>query len=250
MAGRAAGQNATAGEVGEYASSMHGTVSATGVADAGANGPPVASPVVCTLTAASATFQNLQSVFVTGTVFTGASANVNYFICNFNPTTLTFNLCSTLAKAVAAQNGTGAPDINNTVIGTGTLTYHQGAYLASTTAQDVMGLQLSAGDWDVEASLFAVNVASASNTAWQAWVAQVGASAAPTTAATIFATGSAQRDVPTAGLAAANTAAVWATKRIRISMAAAGGYVALACAATFTGAQINPQGFIQARRMA
>lgn len=245
IVGSSTNDSAPAGEIGEYVSNQHATVSATGVANTGTNGPAVASPVVMTLVAASASFQNGQSVFLTGTVGTGLVANTNYYICNFNPTTLTFNLASTLAKAMAVP---ATPDMNVTVIGSGTTTIHQGSYATSTTAVDVMGLALSAGDWEVEASLFAVNVASASMTAWQAWIAQVGASSAPTTAANIFAQGSAQRDVATAGLAAANTACVMAPKRIRVSLSAAG-YVALACAITFTGAQINPQGFIQARRM-
>ena len=247
IVGSSTNDSAPAGEIGEYQQNIMGTVSATGIALTGTNGPPVASPVVCTLVAldSGATFANGQSVFLTGTVGTGLVANTNYYVCNFNPATLTFNLASTLAKAMAVP---ATPDLNNTVIGSGTTTIHQGSYATSTTAVDVMGLVLSPGDWEVEASIFAVNVASASMTAWQAWIAQVGASAAPTTAATIFAQGSAQRDVPTAGLAAANTACVMAPKRIRVSLSAAG-YVALACALTFPGAQINPQGFIQARRM-
>ena len=245
LVGSSAADSAPTGTIGEYLSNTHGTVSATGVANTGTNGPAVASPVVMTLVAASPTFQNGQSVFLTGTVGTGLVANTNYYICNYNPVTLTFNLASTLAKAMAVPP---TPDMNVTVIGSGTTTIHQGSYATSTTAADVMGLALSPGDWEVEASVFAVNVASASMTAWQVWLAQVGASAAPTTAATIFAQGSVQRDVPTAGLAAANTADVWPTRRVRVSLAAAG-YVALAYAATFTGAQINPQGFIQARRM-
>ena len=245
IVGSSTNDSAPAGEIGEYVSSQHATVSATGVANTGTNGPAVASPVVMTLVAASASFQNGQCVFLTGTVGTGLVANTNYYVCNFNPATLTFNLASTLAKAMAVP---ATPDLNVTIIGSGTTTIHQGSYATSTTAVDVMGLALSPGDWEVESSIFAVNVASASMTAWQAWIAQVGASSAPTTAATIFAQGSAQRDVPTAGLAAANTACVMAPKRIRVSLSAAG-YVALACAITFTGAQINPQGFIQARRM-
>ena len=243
--GSTTNDTALPGEIGEYAQTVMNTVSATGVANTGTNGPAVASPVVMTLVAASASFQNGQCVFLTGTVGTGLVANTNYYVCNFNPATLTFNLASTLAKAMAVP---ATPDLNVTVVGSGTTTIHQGSYATSTTAVDVMGLALSPGDWEVEASIFAVNVASASMTAWQAWIAQVGASSAPTTAATIFAQGSAQRDVPTAGLAAANTACVMAPKRIRVSLSAAG-YVALACAITFTGAQINPQGFIQARRM-
>lgn len=241
--------SATAGEVGEYLSNMHGTVSATGIADAGANGPPVASPVVCTLTAwdTGNTFGNLQSVFLTGTVGTGLVANTNYFVCNFNPSTLTFNLASTLAKAVAAQNGTGAPDMNVTVVGSGTTTYHQGSYATSTSANDIMGMILTPGDWDVEANVFAVYVSSASVTKWQAWLAQVGASSAPTTAATIFAQGAIESQTATANTA--NTTGLWTLPTVRVSVPAAGAYVALAYNATFSVAQVNPQGFIRARRV-
>lgn len=249
IVGSTTNDSAPAGEIGEYVFNQMTTVSATGVANTGTNGPVVASPVVMTLVAASASFQNLQSVFLTTatTVFTGASANTNYFICNYNAATLTFNLCSTLAKAVAVQLGTGVPDINNTVLGSGTLTIHQGSYATSTTAADIMGLQLSAGDWDIDAMVFPTYVASASVTAWQLWLAQVGASAAPTTSANAFAQGLAQSQVATANTA--NTTGLWTTSgTLRVSLAAAG-YVALAYQATFSVAQINPQGFIRARRV-
>ena len=241
--------SASAGEIGEYQQNIMGTVSATGIANTGTNGPAVASPVVMTLTAldTGATFANLQSVFLTGTVGTGLVANTNYFVCNFNPVTLTFNIASTLAKAVAVQLGTGVPDMNVTVVGSGTTTIHQGSYATSTNAADIIGLQLSAGDWDVDAMVFPVYVSSASVTAWQVWLAQIGASAAPATSALCFAQGLNQSQVATANTA--NTTGLWTTSgTLRISLSAAG-YVALAYVATFSAAQINPQGFIRARRV-
>lgn len=242
IAGTTTNDSAQAGSIGEYLVTKMDTVSATGVADAGTNGPPVASPVLCTLTAASPSFANLQSVFLTGTVFTGASANTNYFITNYNAAAGTFNLSSTLALAAA-----GTPDINNTVIGTGTLTYHQGSYAASTTAADVMGLALSAGDWDVEAAVFNVLVSTAQLTVMAAWLAPAGGSALPTTSALQFSEGLFQTGTVTyTTLGAMPVAPI--NGPIRVSLSAPG-YVALAYKNTFGTAQVNPQGFIRARRV-
>ena len=249
--GSTTNDSALPGEIGEYAQTAMNTVSATGIALTGTNGPPVASPVVCTLTAWDSTksFANLQSVFLTSasSVFTGASANTNYYVCNFNPATLTFNLASTLAKAVAAQNGTGVADINNTVIGTGTLTVHQGSYGTSTSAADVCGLALTPGDWDVDAVVANVLVSTAQLTVVAAWLAQVGGSSLPTTSANIFAQGLFQTGTVTyTTLGAMPLAPIAGTLRISLLTP---GYVALACQNTFSTAQVNPQGFIRARRV-
>ena len=246
IVGTTTNDSAPAGEIGEYVSSMHGTVSATGIALVGTNGPPVASPVVCTLVAldSGATFANGQSVFLTGTVGTGLVANTNYFVCNFNPATLTFNLASTLAKAMAVP---ATPDMDVTVIGSGTTTVHQGVYGTSTTAADVMGLALSAGDWDVDAVVANVLVSTAQLTVVAAWLAQVGGSSLPTTSASIFAQGLFQTGTVTyTTLGAMPLAPIAGTLRISLS---APGYVALACKNTFGTAQVNPQGFIRARRV-
>ena len=246
IVGTTTNDSAPAGEIGEYVSSMHGTVSATGIALVGTNGPPVASPVVCTLVAldSGATFANGQSVFLTGTVGTGLVANTNYFVCNFNPATLTFNLASTLAKAMAVP---ATPDMDVTVIGSGTTTIHQGVYGTSTTAADVMGLALSPGDWDVDAVVANVLVSTAQLTVMAAWLAQVGGSSLPTTSASIFAQGLFQTGTVTyTTLGAMPLAPIAGTLRISLS---APGYVALACKNTFGTAQVNPQGFIRARRV-
>ena len=246
IVGTTTNDSAPAGEIGEYVSSMHGTVSATGIALTGTNGPPVASPVVCTLVAldSGATFANGQSVFLTGTVGTGLVANTNYFVCNFNPATLTFNLASTLAKAMAVPP---TPDMDVTVIGSGTTTIHQGVYGTSTTAADVMGLALSPGDWDVDAVVANVLVSTAQLTVMAAWLAQVGGSSLPTTSASIFAQGLFQTGTVTyTTLGAMPLAPIAGTLRISLS---APGYVALACKNTFGTAQVNPQGFIRARRV-
>ena len=246
IVGTTTNDSAPAGEIGEYVSSMHGTVSATGIALVGTNGPPVASPVVCTLVAldSGATFANGQSVFLTGTVGTGLVANTNYFVCNFNPATLTFNLASTLAKAMAVPP---TPDMDVTVIGSGTTTIHQGVYGTSTTAADVMGLALSPGDWDVDAVVANVLVSTAQLTVMAAWLAQVGGSSLPTTSASIFAQGLFQTGTVTyTTLGAMPLAPIAGTLRISLS---APGYVALACKNTFGTAQVNPQGFIRARRV-
>ena len=246
IVGTTTNDSAPAGEIGEYVSSMHGTVSATGIALVGTNGPPVASPVVCTLVAldTGATFANGQSVFLTGTVGTGLVANTNYYVCNFNPATLTFNLASTLAKAMAVPP---TPDMDVTVIGSGTTTIHQGVYGTSTTAADVMGLALSPGDWDVDAVVANVLVSTAQLTVMAAWLAQVGGSSLPTTSASIFAQGLFQTGTVTyTTLGAMPLAPIAGTLRISLS---APGYVALACKNTFGTAQVNPQGFIRARRV-
>ena len=170
--------------------------------------------------------------------------NTNYYVCNFNPATLTFNLASTLAKAMAVP---ATPDLNITIVGTGTQTVHQGVYGTSTSAADVCGLALTPGDWDVDAVVANVLVSTAQLTVVAAWLAQVGASSLPTTSANIFAQGLFQTGTVTyTTLGAMPLAPIAGTLRISLLTP---GYVALACQNTFSTAQVNPQGFIRARRV-
>ena len=246
--GSTTNDTALPGEFGEYAQTAMNTVSATGIALTGVGGG-VASPAVMTLVGWDATksFANGQCVFLTnsgGGIGTGLVVNTNYYVCNFNPATLTFNLASTLAKAMAIP---ATPDLNITIVGTGTQTVHQGVYGTSTSAADVCGLALTPGDWDVDAVVANVLVSTAQLTVVAAWLAQVGASSLPTTSANIFAQGLFQTGTVTyTTLGAMPLAPIAGTLRISLLTP---GYVALACQNTFSTAQVNPQGFIRARRV-
>ena len=106
---------------------------------------------------------------------------------------------------------------------------------------------LTPGDWDVDAVVANVLVSTAQLTVVAAWLAQVGASALPATSASIFAQGLFQTGTVTyTTLGAMPLAPIAGTLRISLLTP---GYVALACQNTFSTAQVNPQGFIRARRV-
>lgn len=238
--GTTTNDSAPVGEIGEYQAAAMTTVGATGTAVTVQ--PPVLSPALITV-ASTAGIANLSAVTMTnsgGGLPTGIAATTNFYVCNLTPTTL--QLASTLALAAA-----GTPDINVTIIGTGTQTLHNSCLLASTTAADICGLALTAGDWDVDAIVFPGYGASTSVTSWALWIAQVGATAQPTTAANVLAQGLTAS--PNATANTTNTAATWTTAgTLRISLSAAG-YIALAAQATFSVSTLSPQALLRARRV-
>lgn len=235
--GSSTNDSAPVGAIGEYqACAMTGLVAGVTFTC------PTANPGVLTL-ASGAGFNNLQAVTVSnsgGALPSPLAATTNYYIFNWNPATLTCSLATTLANAVA---GTGI----SITVGTGTQTIVPAVYLATTVASDICGLALSAGDWDVDALVFPGYGASTSVTSWALWIAQVGASAQPTTAANVL--GQGLTAVPNATANTTNTAGTWQTNgTLRVSLSAAG-YLALACQATFSVSTLQPQALLRARRV-
>lgn len=244
LIGSSTNDSAPVGMIGEYQSTQMTQAAALATGTALSVQPPVATPALFTVASATG-LANLSACTFTnsgGGLPTGVSAATNYYICNLNPTAGTFNVASTLALAAA-----GTPDINISVIGTGTQSVHNCATLVSTTAADICGLALTAGDWDVDAIVFPGYGASTSVTSWALWIAQVGASAQPTTAAAVL--GQALTASPVATANTTNTAAAWTTAgTLRVSLAAAG-YLALATQATFSVSTLSPQALLRARRV-
>ncbi len=236
--GTATNDSAAAGFVGEYLETRMATVAATGTTF-------TASATVPVMTAAAHGLVALQAVTVSnsgGGLPTGLSATTNYYVLGGAALTSgTFQLASTLANAVA-----GTP-IQPSGAGTGTQTVHGACYLATTVASDICGLALTAGDWDVDALVFPGYGASTSVTAYNLWIAQVGASAAPTTAANVLLQGLSGSQVATANTT--NTTQCWTSAgTLRVSLASAG-YLALAAVATFTVSTLQPQALLRARRV-
>ena len=235
--GTTTNDSAAAGMIGEYDSNSMTTVGATGTTFTCA----IASPGVFLATAHG--LSDLQAVYVstTGTLPTGFSATTIYYTTLGFTTANSFQLSSTLANAVAGTS------INATGASVATCTVHQGCYLASTTAADICGLYLQPGDYDVDALVFPGYGSSTSVTSVALWIAQVGGSAVPTTAALVLAQGLSGTQVATANTA--NTTQCWTSAgTLRVSLSAAG-YLALATVCTFTVSTLIPQALLRARRV-
>lgn len=232
--------SAPAGVVGEYDFSLMSTVAATGTTFT-----VVGDSVSKIFTATGHGLVALQAVNVTnsgGGLPTGVAAATNYYVTANSVTANTFQLSDTLAHAAAGTNA-----IACSTAGTGTQTVHGACYLATTVAADICGLPLAAGDYDVDCLVLPGYGASTSVTSWAIWIAQVGGSAAPTTAANILAQGLTSAQNATANTT--NTGGTWATSgTLRISLSAAG-YVALAALATFSVSTLQPQALLRARRV-
>lgn len=228
---------APVGEIGEYqATAMTGLVAGVTFTC------PTANPGVLTLASLNG-LANLQAVTVSnsgGALPSPLVAATNYYVFNLNPTALTCSLATSLANA---QAGTGI----SITVGTGTQTIVPACSLATTVAADICGLALTAGDWDVDAIVYPGLGASISMTTFQLWIAQVGASAAPTTAATVLAQGLSGNQVATANTSTINN--TWQTAgTLRVSLSAAG-YLALAALVTFSAGSVSPQALLRARRV-
>ena len=236
IVGTTTNDSALAGNLGESPETRMSQVAATGTIFT------MATTNVCSLTSAAG-LANLQAVTVTtsSALPTGLVAATNYYIANLNVGALTCKLASSLANAVA---GTFITTSGN---GTGTQTLHGAcSFVTSTNTYDICGLALTAGDWEVDALVFPGEAGSVSVTTWELWIAQVGGSAVPTTAATILAQGLAGNQTATASTSTANNS--WSPAvPLRISLASAG-YVALAGNATFTVGTLSPQALLRARR--
>lgn len=234
ISGTTTNDEATAGRVGEVLTNTADFATAGITATM-----TTASPTVVTMTAhgqaagAAVWFTNSG-----GALGTGLVVNTNYYITSGSVTTNTFKLSSTMALAMA-----GTSDMNVTIAGTGTQTGHPGALLASATAADVVGVALTAGDWDVEFIATPTYQGSTSVTLAAAWVGVAGASALPATSGALLTAGAAQWQSAAIVTPAANL--ICATTRIKM---AAAGILVGSVKSTFSVSTVAYTGLIRARR--
>lgn len=239
IAGTVTNDSAQAGSIGEYKATAMTTVAATGTAFTAVGD---SATTTLTSTAHGLVAGQAVSVSTSSALPTGFSATTNYYVTAGSVTVNTFTLSDTLAHAMAGTNAIAASSA-----GTGTQTVHGSCVLATTVAADICGLALTAGDWDVDALVFPGYGASTSVTSWALWIAQVGGSAQPSTAANVLAQGLTAAGAATANTT--NTAACWVTAgTLRVSLSAAG-YLALAAQATFSVSTLSPQALLRARRV-
>lgn len=134
--GTSTNDSASAGDVGEFviSSGTKGTATVTisnaspGVVSWTAHGLNVGSPVNFT---------------TTGALPTGLSVGTNYYVSSQGFTANSFSVSTSVANALAGTS------VNTSSAGSGTHTAISTVILASTTACDVTGISLTAGDWDV-----------------------------------------------------------------------------------------------------
>ncbi len=156
--GTATNDDATAGNVGEYASSTATNTSSVvtisnaspGVVTWAAHGQNIGSPVNFT---------------TSGGLPTGLAPGVIYYVCSTDFLPGSFTVAASLTDAFA-----GTP-IDTSSAGSGVHTAHGNAFLTTTQAIDITGLSLAAGDWDVWANL----ATDAAITTAKGWISLVSA---------------------------------------------------------------------------
>lgn len=222
---------ANAGFVGEYLSNVASDNTTATVTIS------VATPSVITWTGHGQ--QALTPVYfsTTGALPTGLTAFTSYYITAGAVTANTFQLSTTMALAIAGTS------IATSGTQSGVHTIHMGAILVSGTSTDILGLQLPAGDYDVEAAYWPVYGGATSVTAFNAWLSTSAASVLPTHS---------QALLQAAGITNTMAAIVQPvnttrTGTLRVSLALAG-MVVLAGSATYTVSSVSLFGFIRARR--
>lgn len=235
LAGTATNDSGAAGMIGEIVSNTADFATAGITATM-----TTASPTVVTMTAhgqsagAAVWFTNSG-----GGIGTGLVVSTNYYVTAGTVTANTFQMSSTMALALA-----GTADMNVTIAGTGTQTGHPGALLASATAADVVGINLTPGDWDVEAMCAPTYQGSTSQTLFAAWLGTAGASSLPATSGALIAAGAVQQQTA-AIVQPANT---YCTQPVRVSLSAAG-IAVLSVKSTFSVSTTSVTGIIRARRV-
>ncbi len=239
IAGTVTNDEAQAGSIGEYLSCAMTTVGATGT-----TATVVGDSVSKVITATAHGLVVGQAVVLTnsgGALPTGIGAG-NLYVTAGTVTANTFGVSDTLAHALAGTNG-----IAPSGAGTGTQTVHgYCSFVTSTTTYDICGINLPAGDYDVDAYIFPGMAASVSYTNWEFWIAQAGASAAPTTAAQVLSQGYTTALSAVASVVLTSQWATAGTTRVKLASA---GIIALAGRATFTVGTLSPQALLRARRV-
>jgi hypothetical protein len=136
IVGTTTNDNACSGCVGEYisngASGSFANVTIT-----------IASPAVITYTAHGFSANSPISFTTTGALPTGLTAGTNYYIVGSSITANTFEV------ATSISNATAGIAVNTSGTQSGTQTAKNAANLTSGATSDVLGIVLSAGDWEV-----------------------------------------------------------------------------------------------------
>lgn len=135
--GTATNDNATAGNIGEYVESKatNGTATVT---------ITNASPGVVSWTAHGLNIGSPVNFTTTGGLPTGLTVGTNYYVCSTSFGANSFTVAISVANALA-----GTP-INTSSAGSGTQTAISNVVQATSTAVNVTGISLTAGDWDIE----------------------------------------------------------------------------------------------------
>lgn len=136
--GTGTNDNAVAGFVGEYKECIGTNTNATVTISN-------ASPAVITDTGHGLSIAQVFYLTTTGGLPTGLTASTNYFVSSAGYAANSYQVAPTVADAIAGTNS-----INTSSAGSGTHTRHNAAVLATVTNQDVGGISLTAGDWDVD----------------------------------------------------------------------------------------------------
>lgn len=201
----------------------------------------IAAPGVVTWTAHGfSTVVPQPVVFTTsGSLPTGITSGTVYYTVPSLVTTNTFTIASTVTLALAGTS------ITTTGSQSGTQTGTAGAAMANATAIDVCGLALTAGDWDVWAS---IHWNLATTTTWT----KLEASISQTTAT--LATGGAVRGTTYNALAQLSAAATNGTSVVNlvptVIVVSATTNIFLVVKGTFATSTAGAYGFIMARRRA
>lgn len=130
--------SAAAGYVGEFVTCRATAESSTVTIS---NGSPAVVTWGGTALVAATDNYSVVRFTTTGTLPTGLSPGVNYYMVVTGGTT--FNVASSVANAIAGTY------INTSSAGSGTHTAIRNAILTSSNSSDIGGLSLTAGDWDV-----------------------------------------------------------------------------------------------------
>ncbi len=139
LPGTATNDNASAGNVGEYAPSAGGGATAASSTVTITN----ASPGVISWTAHNQSIGSVINFTTTGGLPTGLTVGTNYYISSQGYAANSFSVSTTAANAIAGTS------VNTSSAGSGTQTAVANGILASTTPINVGVLSLTAGDYDV-----------------------------------------------------------------------------------------------------
>lgn len=235
--GTVTNDNATAGNVGELIS-VNTPYNAAGATIT----VTIASPGVVTWTAHGLVNTPIDGNAVipvffttTGALPTGIVANTTYYVIGSSITTNTFQIATTVANAIA---GTA---INTSGSQSGTHTGFMGLRIGTTsTAVDVTGISLTAGDWEVGAVIQIQPIASATITLVEAYASTVSVtrSSSPAGGTYFF-----DQQAKTAGT---GMSTYIGKRRLKLSGTTT---VYLGCFSQFTGTALNITGYLGATRV-
>lgn len=226
--GTATNDDASSGNIGEYKQSAGALTTATVTISN-------ASPAVITQTGHgfTAAKNNYSALFftTTGTLPTGLSPSTNYFMVVIDANT--YYVATTVANAIAGTY------INTSSAGSGTHTVDHRALLTTVTTQDVAGLSLTAGDWDVAAMSYIQGAGSPS-------VSYFATDVTVTTSTTPANFGLFAQIVPKDPLTIVHNLSI---SQYRVSLSSTTTYFLTVTASFSGGTSVRAGGFLSARRV-